>query len=220
VPARFQQGVDCLGVDPFADLAANRAVLIAWVRGAAVGTDGLRWAYRRHFEFEERTDRNRLEGKRVDEDEPDFDFPPDFYRSLARARMGKAQRPEDLAAFERHTGPRVREVMAQSKTPTLLPAPEEGTSLGIAVQRTDGSWRIPQMGSALWEALSLRPQSLIANTALREELDAAREPTRTIMQASGVEPSDLVVAGQVPESVGWFRKWHGPHWWVAASMRK
>jgi hypothetical protein len=190
-----------------------RAVLIGWARGAPVGTDGLRWAYRRHFESEERIAENTLAGKRVEDDEPDLQYPPEFYRALAAAHMGRRGRPSDLAAFERHTGEQVREIMEQSAAPEILPSHEEGTSLGLAVRRKDGSWRVPEVGSHLWEALALRPQAVLARRASREELDAAREPVRAMMRASGFEPSDLVVAGQVPGSLEKLRKWHGASWW-------
>lgn len=34
------------------------------------------------------------------------------------------------------------------------------------------------------------------------------------MQASGFTPSDFVLAGQVPGSIFWFRKWGGLAWWT------
>lgn len=190
-----------------------RAVLIAWVRGVEVRDEGLRWAYRRHFEFEDRFARNTLDGKRVEDDEPDFPFPPEFNKALARAHLGKSMRPVDLVALERHSGQRIRDVMQNSSTPDLLPVPEAGSNLGLAVQRSDGSWRVPELGSKLWEALAHRPQAVLARDAPREELDAAREPVRAMIRASGFEPSDLVVAGQVPGTLEKLRTWHGANWW-------
>jgi hypothetical protein len=205
--------IELAKVDPTYKRKLFRAILIAWVRGAEVGTAGLRGAYRRHFESEERIARNTLDGKRVEDDEPDIQFPPEFFRSLAAAHLGLSERPSDLGNFEKLTGQTVREIMEKSDTPELLPAVAEGTSLGLAVQRSDGSWRIPRMGSVLWETLALRPQAELARRALREELDVARGPTRAMIQASGFEPSDLVVAGQVPGSIEKLRKWGGPSWW-------
>ena len=218
--ARYRTGtpeivaaIELAKLDPTYKRKLFRAILIAWARGSSVGTGGLRWAYQQHFKSEERLANNTLNGKRVEDNEPDLQFPLEFNRSLARAQLGMAERPADLGTFEAHTGEMVRNIISQSATPEILPTPEDGTALGLAVRRKDGSWRIPRMGSDLWEALALRPQAELARRAIRDELDAARGPTKAMIQASGFSPSDLVVAGQVPGSIEKLRKWGGPQWW-------
>jgi hypothetical protein len=218
--ARYRKGsaeivamVEQAKLEPQYARKLHRAVLIAWVRGARIGSDGLRWAYREHFKAELQTAENLLAGKRVEDKETDIRFPPEVHRVIARAQLGKKIRPDDLASLERHTGPLVREVMSRSQEPDLLPPAPGGSNLGLAIRRSDGSWRIEEFGTKAWEAMALRPQAEMARTARREELDAARGPTRAVMGLSGFNASDIVVAGSVPESIFKFRKWGDAFWW-------
>jgi hypothetical protein len=190
-----------------------RAVLIAWAREASIGTEGLRWAFREHFKAEENKEMRRLQGVRVEEDEPDLHFPPEFNRALAAAKTGAPMGSEFVGTFERLTGPRIAEVMRNGPRPDLLPRFEDETYLGLASRRSDGTWRVSTAGNDHWEGLTLRPRAEIAKSAPRGELDAARRPMRAMFKESGFDPSDLVVANSVPEAVRWMRKWYGDQWW-------
>src|SRR5262249_23684807 len=78
-----------------------RAVLIARVRGASIGTAGLRWAFREYYEDEERTDRHLLEAKRVIHSGSPPALMPSVDRALAAARQGWPLNGHDLAELER-----------------------------------------------------------------------------------------------------------------------
>ena len=111
---------------------------------------------------------------------------------------------DDVGTFEKITGPRVQSIMLGSATPELVPGVDDDSHLGLATKRTDGSWRVSDVGGHAWGDLALRPQAGIAKSAPREELDRAREPMRRIFRESGFDPSDLVVACSVPKAVYWF----------------
>jgi hypothetical protein len=211
--AEVVAAIELAKLDPTYRRKLHRAVLIAWVRDAPIGTDGLRWAYREHFKAEERTSRNILDGKRVEDGEIDLRFGPEFHRAIAAAHLGLQPNPADLSTFEKSSGPTLRAIFWNSSTPDLLPVPTSKTTLGLAEQRSDGTWRVLEMGKELWEAMELRPKAEIAHTAPRGELDAARGPLRAMDQASGFQPSDFVIAGGVPGAIPWFRRWHGDNWW-------
>jgi len=137
-----------------------------------------------------------VEGKRVEDDEPDLRNHPRFTNhwpgpiSVARDSQ-QILRPSSVTRGQRFEG--------SWKT---VPCPnsfrsENGSLLGLAVQRSDGSWRVTSFGSQVWEALALRRQAEIARNAPRGELDAARKPVRDMMNASGFSRLISVVAGQI-----------------------
>jgi hypothetical protein len=195
----------------------HRAVLIAWARGAGIGTDGLRWAFHEHYEAEDRSDRSLLEGKRFHDSEPDLRFGPALNRAIAAARLGYPLSSEQVGEFEQGAGEVIRVAFWRSGQRQLLPVDNDRTSLGLAERRADGTWRVLEVGDQFWEALSRAPERLIARTAPREELEAALPHSRSALPAHGFQASDLVVACGVPHQVQWMRRWNGDNWWRSST---
>ncbi len=200
-------------IDPTYRRKLHRAVLIAWSRGARVGTPGLRQAFHEHFDAEERSAKNLVHGQRVEDREPDLRFGPAFNRAIAAAQLGQIGTPDDLAAIERSTGGELRTAFWRAGQPDLLPTTQDAnSSLGLAARRPDGSWQVLPMGEQLWEALALVPLRRIAWRAPRAELNAALVSSRS-MADRPFEVSDLVTATNVPVHIRWLRRWHGEQWW-------
>lgn len=191
-----------------------RAVLIAWARGAQVGTVGLRRAYRQHFKFEQDQAQRLLRGQRVDAMEPDLHYQPEVHRVISAAQLGRPESSEGLGTLERLTGESVREVIDGSVLGPI-DTPPLGSHLGLALQRADGTWQVLPAGHRLWDALALAPKARIAMRASREELDSGRAPARHSLTMNGFSPSDLVVAGQVPDAIERMRKAFGENWWIS-----
>lgn len=208
--ARVVAAVEKAKRDPTYRRKLWRAVLIAWRRGANVGTPGLRRAFAQHYDHEERTTQNLVDGRRV-EGEPDFDLPPAFYRAIGAARLGLSRSADDVAALEKTTGELVRVAFWRSGQRQLLPADPQ--SVGLAAQRQDGSWTVSGMGDRLWDALAVAPRRHIARTAPREELDAALPLAAALPRMHGLNFSDLVIACNTPAHVQRMRQEHGDGWW-------
>lgn len=204
-------------LDPTYRRKLCRAVLIAWVGGAPVGTPGLRWAFREHYKVEERTARNLAAGLRVDDDEPEVRLEPATYRVIARAQRGEHPGDELVGALEDGSRPVLGPVVEQVGESSPLPVPaQDQTVLGLAGRRSDGTWRTHEMGEQVWETLALAPLAQVARTAPRGELDMAKELVRPSMLAYGFEPSALVVADGAPRHCLFMRRWHGDNWWRKA----
>jgi hypothetical protein len=212
--AHVVAAVQAAKTDPGYRRKLCRAVLIAWVRGAPVGTAGLRWALREYLLDEERTNSNLLNGKRVsDPDRPEA-LTPSIDRALAAARRGRQPKGDDLAELER-LGEMVHEAARQAGHGDLLPAHlDDGDSLGLVERRTDGTARVTDIGRQVWGAQALAPFRKIAREAARNELDAARDRVRPMMRSAGFEVSDLVVAECTPGTVMHLRRVAGPAWWT------
>jgi len=191
-----------------------RAVLIAWVSGARIGTPGLRWAFREHYKVEERTARNLAAGLRVDDEEPEVHLAPATYRVIGRAQRGEHPGAELVGALETGSQPVLGPVVERVGGADNLPVPAAGeTVLGLADHRPDGTWRTRDMGEQVWETLALAPLARVARTAPRGELDVAKELVRPSMLAFGFEPSPLVIADGAPRHCLFMRRWHGDNWW-------
>lgn len=202
----------------------HRAVLIAWARpwprqGANVGTVGLRRAFAEMYDAEERASLNLLDGKRVEDGEPELRFGPSFNRAVAAAHLGRNPTPEDLATFEEQTGDTIRAAFWRSGQRSLLPGEKDNTTLGLAERRSDGTWRVTNTGEALWGAMALAPMRKIARTAGRAELEAALVLSRSMLPAHGFSPSDFVTACGVPRQIEWMRRWYGYNWWGGSPNR-
>jgi hypothetical protein len=210
--AEVVAAVQVAKTDPTYRRKLYRAVLIAWVRGALIGTPGLRWAYRKHFEHEQKAAINVLKGKRVEDDE-EVTIGPSADRALAGAMLGRVTGSEGIGSLERATGPVVHDAAWKSAHPDLLLALGDGHSVGLAQQRSDGTWQVRPLGNSVIEALELAPLARIARTASREELEAARDEVRTSMRSRGFDPSDLVVATNAPRHVQYWREAVGAGWW-------
>lgn len=208
--ARVVAAIATAKADPTYRRKLWRAVLIAWRRGAAVGTEGLRQAFYDYYEAELRTARNLVDGKRV-EGEPEVDLPPGLYRAIAAAQLGYTRAATDVGAFEAKSGPIVRAAFWRSGQRDLLPAVGDG--MGFATKREDGSWSVSALGDAFWEALALAPLQRIARSASRDELEAALPLAVAQPTAHGFRFSDLVIATNVPRQIQWMRKWYGERWW-------
>jgi hypothetical protein len=188
------------------------AVLIAWARQVPVPTEGLRWAFRRHFDHEMRTLRNLVEGKRVDDERVMLDHKAD--RALAAAMLGLRSSPEDLAALEAATGPMLHETMWKAGNPDALPIPRDGSSLGLILRRPDGTVRVEPLGDKVWEELAFAPQRDHARRAPREELDAARDVLPRMYASIGATATDLVIASNAPGTALQLRQLIGDKWWT------
>jgi hypothetical protein len=211
--AHIVAAVQAAKTDPSYRRKLCRAVLIAWVRGAPVGTAGLRWAYREYYQDEERTDSNLLNGKRVSDPDSPEALTPSVDRALAAARRGRPLNGDDLAELER-LGQIMHEAAWRAGRGDLLPAHlDDGHSLGLYERRTDGTIRVTPVGRQVWAAQAQAPFRKIAREAPRKELDAARERVRPMMRSAGFEVSDLVVADCTPGTVLDLRKVGGPDWW-------
>jgi hypothetical protein len=201
----------------------HRAVLIAWGRGAPIGTDGLRWAFREHYRVERRTAERlaaRQQVKQKDPAVPDLNDVA-FQQALAEAMLGRSLRLDSLATMEVVSGPTFHEAAGRSGQPDFLPLPADGRSLGLVSQRPDGSFRMEALGEAAWEALSLAPKEMLARTAPRQELDAARACVRPSFLSAGFpDCSDLLVATEVPTHCLNYRKNFGEQWWEAGRRRR
>lgn len=208
--ARVVAAITAAKADPTYRRKLWRAVLIAWRRGADVGTDGLRRAFHDYYDAELRTAQHLVEGKRV-EGESEVEMAPTFYRAIAAAQLGLTRAATDIGTFEAQSGQMIRAAFWRSGQRDLLPA--DGDGMGLASKREDGSWSVSELGDDLWEALSLAPLQKIARTASREELDAALPLAVTQPTAHGFRFSDLVIATNVPRQVQWMRKWYGDRWW-------
>jgi hypothetical protein len=147
---------------------------------------------------------------------PDLDG-SDFHLALAEAMLGRRPSSAALAAMETESGPVIHQAVWRSGQPDALPLPGDGRSLGLATQRSDGTWRIEPLGERLWEALSLAPKELITRTAPREELDAARDCVRPHFRSTGFDCSDLVAATEVPNHCFHYRQTFGVRWWDGRS---
>jgi hypothetical protein len=205
--------------DPDYSRKLHRAVLIAWARNAPVATPGLRWAFREHYGVERRTARRIEQGRQVKVGDGAPGLNPAMDRALARALLGRAPTPEDLAAME-HYGPILHEAAWRSGLPSFLPLPPDGQSIGLATRRADGTWRPTPLGLALWEALALTPVELVTRIAPREELDIARLGVRSGFRAAGFNCSDLVAATSAPIDCGFYRKRFGTRWWESSEFRR
>jgi hypothetical protein len=191
----------------------HRAVLIAWARGANVGTEGLRRAFREHFHAEEKSCIKLVSGRRVEDGEPELRFGPAFNRAVAAAKLDHRRTSEDLGTFEESTGEVVRAAFWRSGQRDLLPVGTDRTTLGLAELREDGTWRITKVGEQLWEGLAMAPYYKITRTARREELEAGLYVSRSFFPAHGFRASDFVVACQAPKHVWIMRRWYGLEWW-------
>jgi hypothetical protein len=201
----------------------HRAVLIAWARRTPIGTDGLRWAFREHYRVERRTAERlaaRQQVKQKDPAVPDLNDVA-FQQALAEAMLGRKLRPESLATMEIVSGPMFHEAGWRSGHPDFLPLPADGRSLGLVSVRGDGSVTVEALGVAAWEALSLAPKAMLARTAPRQELDAARECVRPHFLSAGFpDCSDLLVATEVPTHCLNYRKNFGDRWWESRGRRQ
>lgn len=205
--------------DPDYRRKLHRAVLFAWVRGASVGTSGLRWAYREHFREEERQALNRVNAKRVDDD--DWMISPKAKMGMAKARIGERLLPDEIRAMGedmkpwllrglRRQGmleslPASVEQGSQHVSPTLSTIGESERILDLASQRTDGSIHVLPVSNDLIAALPAKRLAQLTRTAPREELDAARDHARPLMLAHGFSCSDLTVAYLVPAMLDIYR---------------
>jgi len=196
----------------------HRAVLIAWARGANVGTAGLRRAFDEHFTAEERSSQSLLDGKRVPDGEPDLRFGQEIHRAIAAAQLGHKRSSAAMESFELGTGDVVRVAYWRTGQRNLLPV-QDNTLLGLAEMRSDGTWRTTDLGEDLWEALALAPLRKIARAAPRGELDLGLSFSQSMMPAHGFETSDLVAATGAPRHVQFMRRWYGHNWWRRPSKR-
>lgn len=197
--------------DPTYRRKLHRAVLIAWARGARVGTPGLRRAFSEHYDAEERTATNLVQGKRVEDGESELRFGPGFNRAVAAAQLGLIMTPDEAGVFEDSTGEEVRAALWRSGQQDLLPTPADGTILGLAERRPDGTLRVLPMSERLWEGLALAPLRLMARKAPRSELDSALVSSQSMSRP--FEVSDLVAATNAPVHIRWLRRWYGERWW-------
>jgi hypothetical protein len=192
----------------------HRAVLIAWARGAAVRSLGLRRAFDHHFDAEERRTRKLMDGQRVKDGEPDLRFGPAFDGATAAAKLGYSPNADDIGGFEESTGEVVRAAFWESGQERFLPDRDKDTMLGLAERRSDGTWHITAQGEELWEALSIASLRRIARAAPREELDKALALTPSVFSSHGFRASDFAVASAVPGQIQWMRKLCGnDKWW-------
>jgi hypothetical protein len=164
----------------------HRAVLIAWARGAPIGTDGLRWAFREHYRVERRKAERLAARQQVKEKDPAVPDLNDvaFQQALAEAMLGRRLRPDSLVTMELVSGPMFHEAAWRSGRPDFLPLPADGRSLGLVSQRPDGSFRMEALGVGS------------AQSGSQGDACPHRSSART-RRSSGVRPAQFLV-GRIP----------------------
>ncbi|MST31172.1 hypothetical protein GHK86_00305 [Acidimicrobiaceae bacterium USS-CC1] len=215
--------VEAAKTDPEYAGKLHHAVLIAWVRGAPVGTLGLQWAFKETYTGDETAAERRVSGKRVGEHRksPRARLPRPLEAGVSAAQLGRSSyaygsRGEGKAEVIGHAvaglAPRVQLASARSDSTAFLNTGDP--LLGFAKRVDSGkTFILTPAGEELWESLRLPTTKRNARTASREELDRAILSVRSMLAFADFAATDLTVAKLVPDQVALLRAKLGEQWW-------